>query len=202
MKLPSVPSTLTRPMSSSPLGYPVTNRVLSLADGLAECCFEIVRGAESVYVAGESKAKIAEWFSEYEKARNALIHGIRPLSRAMALPCIGTVKMTIVSGSNLALGSGLEPYCIIQLNHQKVDINPATGPNPTWNQSKILSLSSFDDTVNISVFNYHKYTPNEPLGHADLSLNFLEYYSERATDKIHISVGKGTITITLQFRPV
>lgn len=102
-----------------------------------------------------------------------------------------------------------ETCCVLALNNQKVELRQATGPNPTWNHSEVLCLASYDDYLRLSVLSYHKWAPNEIIGYADLSLNFLEYYNERATQKIDLDLlscngrpsrSAAKVSVTLQYR--
>jgi Ca2+-dependent lipid-binding protein len=90
----------------------------------------------------------------------------------------------------------------LELNFQSVELRPAGGTNPVWNQSEVLCMASFDDVLRFSIFNYKKYSPNNLLGYHDMSLDFLEYYNERSTKPTTIQIGLGTLTVSFQYRPL
>lgn len=136
---------------------------------------------------------------EFERARmnnNSLPEN--PIKK-LSLPCIGTVRISILSGIGITIESHEESYCVLELNDQKVDLRPVKGINPSWNQSQVLCMASFDDYLRISIFEYNKYAPCKLIGHSDLSLDFLEYYNERSTKSFEVAVGRGKVMLALQF---
>ncbi|PJF19698.1 hypothetical protein PSACC_00485 [Paramicrosporidium saccamoebae] len=138
-------------------------------------------------------AERQKWFREFEKVKT------RPVPQDnLMLPCIGTVRVTVLSGKNIPCD--MESYCSLDLNIQNTETRPVGGLNPIWNQSEVLCMASFDDVLRLSVFNYKKYAPNELLGFKDLSLDFLEYYNERSTEPMTVPVGSGSVTISFQYR--
>jgi len=171
---------------------------IKLANGLKrECSFGIVRGPESIFVAAETPHDQQRWFKEVGRARSNLSLPDTPRP-TLCLSCMGTVLITVLSAANLR--SAEIPYCLLELNNQRVELKLSVGPNPIWNQSVVLSMSSYDDILVLSVFNYRKYAPDQLLGTTDLSLDFLEYYDQRSTDKMDLKLGStGKIAITLQY---
>lgn len=139
-------------------------------------------------------AERQKWFREFDKVLSRPIPHVQ-----LQLPCIGTVLISIISGHHIPCD--MESYCVLELNDQRAEMRPVRGLDPFYNQSEVLCIASFDDTLRISILNFKKYAPNELLGFKDLSLDFLEYYNERSTEPIQVELGRGQlITITLQYR--
>ncbi|CAG8730175.1 15683_t:CDS:2, partial [Funneliformis mosseae] len=55
---------------------------------------------------------------------------------------------------------------------------------PRWNQHLMFSVTTLEDTLKLSVFQYDKYTQDEYLGKAEIKLSFLEHYGDNETDKL------------------
>lgn len=139
-----------------------------------------------------------KWLQLWEEARQSQQNAQSRLlaqQQPLSLPCIGTIRITLLSGSNIP--GGIDSFGALTLNNQHVELRPAPGSCPVWAQSEVLCLSSYDDYLRVSLFHYHKFAPNELLGQADLSLNFLEYYNERATQRMELDLGGPAIKIAL-----
>lgn len=64
----------------------------------------------------------------------------------------------------------------------------------------MLSMASFDDRLAISVFEYQKFAPSKLIGTAELSLDVLEYYDHRSTDRMVLNLfGGGQVSLILQY---
>lgn len=189
-----------RPLDAAPLR-------VKLGSGIAaECCFELCpRGGEGVVVAAETVGECKQWVGQFERAKKRLLSNVIANAPVLSLPCIGTVCVTVERAAGLPrglVGEATVTFCALELNNQRVELSTATGMSPQWHQSQVLSMASFDDSLRICLCKFHKYSPNEVIGIADISLNFLEYYNERSTSSFDISLASsGTIAINLQFRP-
>lgn len=160
-------------------------------------------------MATESLGERQRWFDAFSLARSRLLNPAAAATTPLVLPCIGTVKITLLGGAGIPVNGSAETFCTLTLNNQQVELRPAPGPHPAWNHSEVLCLASYDDYLRISLLTYHKWAPCQSLGYADLSLNFLEYYNERATQAIDLALvacdGRplrhpATISIALQYR--
>lgn len=61
-------------------------------------------------------------------------------------------------------------------------------------------MASFDDRLAISVFEYQKFAPSKLIGTAELSLDVLEYYDHRSTDRMVLNLfGGGQVSLILQY---
>lgn len=164
---------------------------------IEDCAFEIRKGSASVLVASETVLDRQRWFQDVETARQALQRpdGHLPV---LNLPCMGTVLITVLAGVDIGCAHG--SFCTLQLNNQRAELRPALGSCPAWNQSVVLSMASFDDRLGISVFDHQKFAPSRLIGTVDLSLDVLEYYDQRSTDRMSLGlVGGGQVSLTLQY---
>ncbi|GBC07922.1 hypothetical protein RclHR1_00780002 [Rhizophagus clarus] len=105
--------------------------------------------------------------------------------------------------------SSVNTYCQVQLNRQifktkvvKDDIFPH------WNQYLMFSVTTLEDTLKLSVYQYDKYSEDEYLGKAEIGLHFLEHYGGNETDKIKLQLkdvapGRpfGSISVYLNYKP-
>lgn len=139
-------------------------------------------------MATESLGERQKWLEAFALARTRLLNPSIVAVTPLTLPCIGTVKITLLGGSGIPVGEGAETFCALTLNNQQVELRPAPGPQPAWHHSEVLCLASYDDYLRVSLLAYNKWAPCQSLGYADLSLNFLEYYNERATQAMDLAL--------------
>lgn len=143
------------------------------------------------------------WFQEFESAKLAL--SSPKLALELNLPCIGTVLVQVLEGRNLP-SHVKETFCRLVLNNQNVPLLPAPGSTPNWNQAAVLCMASLDDYLRLSLYSYRRYSPDELVGQAELSLQFLEYYNERTTQDIQLQLDNAPfnskVSIRLQYRPL
>lgn len=160
-------------------------------------------------MATESLGERQKWFDTFSLARSRLLNPTTAITAPLALPCIGTVKITLLGGVDIPVSEAVETFCTLTLNNQQVELRPAPGPHPAWHHSEVLCLASYDDYLRISLLTYRKWAPCQSLGYADLSLNFLEYYNERATQAMDLTLmacdGRplrhpAKISVALQYR--
>lgn len=139
-----------------------------------------------------------KWLQLAQEARQAYLNARQRPLESLSLPCIGTIRITVLSGGNIP--ADVDSFCALDLNNQHVELRAGGGRSPGWNHAEVLCLASYDDDLRVSLYQYHKFTPNELLGYVDLSLNFLEYYNERATQSMELDLGNAmTVSLTLQY---
>lgn len=158
-----------------------------------------------IAVAAASEDEWQQWSSQFERAKMALIKGQEPILPQLNLFYIGTILVTVLSASQLPLSFSEASLITLQLNNQSIQLGPASGGStPKWNQSIVLSMVSFDDCLLLNVARYHKYAPPEPVGRAEMSLNFLEYYDQKSTDiiKVPLRPRGGQVLLQLQFHSI
>ena len=63
-------------------------------------------------------------------------------------------------------------------------------------------MTSLDDSLRISCFNYEKFAYNEFMGQVEVPLNFLEYYGEKNTEQITLDLegDKGKIIVQMNYK--
>lgn len=66
----------------------------------------------------------------------------------------------------------------------------------------MFSVTSLDEILKISVYNYGKYSQDDYLGQAEIGLDFLEYY-KKETEQITLKlkdVDSGSVIIQMSYR--
>ncbi|KAI8820089.1 rho guanine nucleotide exchange factor [Fimicolochytrium jonesii] len=181
-----------------------------------EACFQIVHGQDAVTVRAPSAAAKRKWVNTLEEqtrqyfvAEKSLAEGAWKGGRFVEGRPIGTLSVNVLEGKELAVGGAaskgnkLEIYARVQLNRQQVKTRTVNSRTPHWNQTLVFSVLSLDETLKLSLFNYDRYSQDEYLGHAALSLDLLEYYGEKETEVITLplqDVRGGSISVKLAFR--
>lgn len=180
--------------------------------GDSECVFEIVQIEKIIGLKTNSIGEKRKWmnlleeYSQYSRKDED--------DQVEKEEYLGTLRVTIIEGRNLEpitpKGNILlnfkgksNPYLIVQLNKQKLQTKAEKDTlNPYWNQSLIFSVSSLDDILRITCYNYEKYSYNEYMGEIELPLNFLEYYGEKSTEMITLNFKdkRGSVIIQMNYK--
>ncbi|CAI2169930.1 13957_t:CDS:10 [Funneliformis geosporum] len=101
-------------------------------------------------------------------------------------------------------------YCQVQLNRQVFKTKVVKDDIfPRWNQYLMFSVTTLEDTLKLSVYQYDKYTQDEYLGKAEIKLRLLEHYGDNETDKLiyqlkDVAPGKpfGSISVFLSYKAI
>ncbi|KAG9290202.1 hypothetical protein G9A89_022178 [Geosiphon pyriformis] len=174
-------------------------------------CFQIVHIAEKINLRARDVSVKRQWINQIETARGYCL-GIEQKNQNK--DCIGTLRAVIYEGvvpfdPYAKEKPTVNSYCQARLNRQvfKTKVVKET-INPRWNQVLLFSVTTLDDTLKLSLFNYDKHTQNEYLGQAEIGLRLLETYDNRETEKITLHLkdvppGRpiGSISIYLSYRP-
>ena len=74
---------------------------------------------------------------------------------------LATLNIHIIEARNLDMKPRLNPFCLVQVNSQKVQTKVIQGnADPRWNESLIISIASLDETVRITLYSHQKYSQN------------------------------------------
>ncbi|KAJ3139972.1 Intersectin 1 (SH3 domain protein) [Geranomyces variabilis] len=178
-----------------------------------ECCFQIVHGPVTITLRAPSVAAKRKWvnllddqYAQYNQAEKAKREGaVKDIKFAGAQP-IGTLQVLIAQAKDLAglsRNNKLEIFARVQLNRQQVKTRCVNSRTPHWNQNLVFSVCSLDEILKVSVYNYDRYTQDDYLGQAEIGLDFLEYYNEKETEPITLSlrdVPSGSVVLRLAYR--
>ncbi|EPZ31817.1 Intersectin-1 like protein [Rozella allomycis CSF55] len=151
------------------------------------CWFQIVHIKDILTIKSPDLQEKRMWFNEIEEAikqiRLAEKHSMSKSS--LNFKCIGTVQVCIREAKDLLFTA------IVQNSNY-----------PKWNQSLMFSVETLDSNIRFIVYHYDRYGQNTYLGQCEIQLDFLEYYGEKETEIIELSlkdVPKGSLLIQLQY---
>ncbi|KAI9015102.1 hypothetical protein BC832DRAFT_589560 [Gaertneriomyces semiglobifer] len=184
------------------------------SSSIDESCFQIVDGANQVNLRATSAGAKRKWVNmldeqtrQYFLAEKALSEGNWKGGKFVYGHPIGTLQVLVLEARGLVrvarAVSKLDLFCRVQLNRQQVKTRTVNSQSPRWNQTMFLSVLSLDETLKISIYNYDRYSQDDYLGQAEIPLDFLEYYDERETEPITLSlrdVPSGQVVVRLAYR--
>ncbi|GBC07924.1 hypothetical protein RclHR1_00780004 [Rhizophagus clarus] len=177
--------------------------------------FQIIHIEDVINLKASSISAKQQWVNQLETASGYCLEVERKKQKKENLEpvnSIGTLKVTVyeaVIPIEVHEKSSVNTYCQVQLNRQifktkvvKDDIFPH------WNQYLMFSVTTLEDTLKLSVYQYDKYSEDEYLGKAEIGLHFLEHYGGNETDKIKLQLkdvapGRpfGSISVYLNYKP-
>ncbi|KAH8841832.1 hypothetical protein MCOR27_003834 [Pyricularia oryzae] len=125
---------------------------------------------------------------------------------------IGVVAITLHGAQGLKnpdnFSGTTDPYAVVTLNRRqplaqtKVIRDTA---NPRWNETHYVIITSFNDTLDIQLFDYNDFRKDKELGVASFQLEHLEEITDHENERIEvISDGKarGVLSCDIRFFPV
>ncbi|KAI9193369.1 uncharacterized protein BJ171DRAFT_528088 [Polychytrium aggregatum] len=174
--------------------------------------FDIIQGADVLSLRAPSASEKRGWVSAIEtqikiiKDTDKRGQNTPQTVNTPANAPIGTLEVIVISGKSLLVEGGVPfgVYCHVQLNNQKLKTNLSKDAvAPKWNCTQLFSLTSFDDTLRITVYNYNKFSRDDFLGHAEVQLDMLEYYIGKETEVMTLPlahVPSGSVSIKMAYK--
>ncbi|CAG8555372.1 11309_t:CDS:10, partial [Ambispora gerdemannii] len=164
---------------------PLPLNEIAVCDLPQDDCFQIIHNADKdkINLRARDVSVKRQWINQLETA-----NGQPPLK-----DYIGTLKVVIYEGrmpidpakENIVVNA----YCQARLNRQVLKTKfVKESISPRWNQDLPFSVTTLEDTLKLSLYNYDKYTQDSYLGQAEISLRFLEYYGNNETDMITLQL--------------
>jgi Ca2+-dependent lipid-binding protein len=101
-----------------------------------------------------------------------------------------------------------DPYAVLTLNRRSALATTKTikeNANPRWNETHYIIVTSFNDSLDIQVFDYNEFRKDKELGVASFSLENMDSVQEFLNERLEIiSDGKprGALSVDLHFFPV
>ncbi|KAJ9157726.1 C2 domain-containing protein [Pleurostoma richardsiae] len=125
---------------------------------------------------------------------------------------IGVVAITLHGAQGLKnpdnFSGNPDPYAVVTLNKRaplaQTKIVKDT-PNPRWNETHYIIVTSFNDSLDIQVFDYNDFRKDKELGTASFTLETLEEVHEFENERLEVmSAGKarGALSCDIRFFPV
>ncbi|KJZ79031.1 hypothetical protein HIM_01804 [Hirsutella minnesotensis 3608] len=125
---------------------------------------------------------------------------------------VGVLALTLHGAHGLKntdnFGGTIDPYASISFSRRQELARTKTiddNPNPRWNETHYLIVTSFNDSLDIQVFDKNEFRKSKELGVASFRLEDLEELYVRENERLEvISDGKarGVVSCDLRFFPV
>jgi hypothetical protein len=145
-----------------------------------------------------------QWLNQIESAIRASHTAEVPKPEGKSLGnAIGTLHVLISKAkkTNSSRTTRTSQILVVaKVGSQVLKSKRALIANPSFNQSFIFTIYSLDEILKLSIHGYDKYSADgsfllilEYLGHAEIQLDFLEYYGERETEMINLAIKDGDL---------
>ncbi|KAL8343284.1 hypothetical protein RB598_004568 [Gaeumannomyces tritici] len=125
---------------------------------------------------------------------------------------IGVVAITLHGAHGLKnpdnFSGNTDPYAVVTINRRQPLAQTKVikdTPNPRWNETHYVIITSFNDSLDIQLFDYNDFRKDKELGVASFLLENLEEINEHENERLEvISDGKarGVLSCDLRFFPV
>ncbi|GBC18369.1 uncharacterized protein OCT59_006422 [Rhizophagus irregularis] len=177
--------------------------------------FQILHIGDVINLKAISISAKQQWVNQLETANGYCLeveNQKRKKENLTPINSIGTLKVTVyeaVIPIDANEKNSVNTYCQVQLNRQIFKTkNVKADIFPHWNQYLMFSVTTLEDTLKLSVYQYDKYSEDEYLGKAEIKLHFLEHYAGNETDKIKLQLQEvepgrpfGSISVYLNYKP-
>ncbi|KAK5990308.1 hypothetical protein PT974_08575 [Cladobotryum mycophilum] len=125
---------------------------------------------------------------------------------------VGVLVVTLHGAHNLKnsdnFGGTVDPYAILTLNRRQELARTKTiedNPNPRWNETHYIIVTSFNDSLDIQVFDKNGFRKSKELGVASFPLERIEDLHVYENERIEVlgdGKNRGVISCDLRFFPV
>lgn len=171
-------------------------------------CMEITTDVDKpLVIALSSPQERSEWIKELRNAvsdyHKKKIVMARPLKRITRV--VGTLAIQIIK-----VGSGRDATthpseCFtlnLTLNTQIIQTQIITSLSKLANKPYIMSVASLDEVLSLQLYKWHQLQPAEYMADADMPLSVLEYYVNKWTEEMALSMMGMQVTFRLLYRPI
>lgn len=125
---------------------------------------------------------------------------------------VGVVAVTLHGAAGLKdgdnFGGTVDPYASLSLNRRQELARTKTihdNSNPRWNETHYIIITSFNDSLDMQVFDHNDFRKSKELGVASFPLENLEGVNVYENERLEIISGgkaRGAISCDLRFFPV
>lgn len=125
---------------------------------------------------------------------------------------IGVVAITIHGAQGLKnpdnFSGNPDPYAVVTLNKRQPLAQTKTikdTPNPRWNETHYIIVTSFNDSLDIEVFDWNEFRKDKALGTASFPLENIEEIYEHENENLEVKSGgkaRGALSCDIRFFPV
>ncbi|KAM3463113.1 hypothetical protein MY5147_000881 [Beauveria neobassiana] len=125
---------------------------------------------------------------------------------------VGVLALTLHGAQGLKntdkLGGTVDPYAVITFNRRQElarTKHVQDNPNPRWNETHYLIVTSFSDSLDIQVFDKNEFRKSKQLGVATFALEDLEELNVHENERLEVLAdgkARGVVSCDLRFFPV
>lgn len=125
---------------------------------------------------------------------------------------IGVVAITLHGAQGLKnpdnFSGNPDPYAVVTINKRQPLAQTKTvkdTPNPRWNETHYIIVTSFHDSLDIEVFDWNEFRKDKELGTASFPLENLEEIYEHENERLEVKSGgkaRGALMCDIRFFPV
>ncbi|KAL7960559.1 C2 domain-containing protein [Trichoderma compactum] len=125
---------------------------------------------------------------------------------------IGVLVVTLHGAHNLKntdnFAGAVDPFAVLTLNRRQELARTKTiddNPNPRWNETHYIIVTSFNDTLDIQVFDKNGFRKSKELGVASFPLERIEelhVYENERLEVLAAGKNRGVVSCDLRFFPV
>lgn len=125
---------------------------------------------------------------------------------------IGVVAVTLHGAQGLKnpdnFSGNPDPYAVLTLNKRQPLAQTKTvrdTPNPRWNETHYIIVTSYNDSLDIELFDYNEFRKDKPLGTASFPLENVEEIYEHENERLEVKSGgkaRGALMCDIRFFPV
>lgn len=125
---------------------------------------------------------------------------------------IGVVAITLHGAQGLKnpdnFSGNPDPYAVVTLNKRSPLAQTKTvkdTPNPRWNETHYIIVTSFNDSLDIEVYDWNEFRKDKSLGTASFPLENVEEIFEHENERLEVKSGgkaRGVLSCDLRFFPV
>lgn len=125
---------------------------------------------------------------------------------------VGVVAITLHGAQGLKnpdnFSGNPDPYAVITLNKRQALAQTKVvkdTPNPRWNETHYIIVTSFNDSLDIEVFDWNEFRKDKDLGTASFPLENVEEIFEHENEQLEVKSGgkaRGAVMCDIRFFPV
>ncbi|KAL2213575.1 tricalbin [Sarocladium strictum] len=125
---------------------------------------------------------------------------------------VGVVAITLHGAHGLKntdkLGGSMDPYAVLSLNKRQELARTkviSDNSNPRWNETHYIIVTSFNDSLDIQVWDKNEFRRSKELGVASFALENVEELHEHENERIEIindGKARGVVSCDIRFFPV
>lgn len=125
---------------------------------------------------------------------------------------IGVIAITLHGAQGLRnpdnFSGNPDPYAVVTLNKRQPLAQTKTirdTPNPRWNETHYIIVTSYNDSMDIEVFDYNEFRKDKALGTASFPLENVEEVYEHENERLEVKSGgkaRGALMCDIRFFPV